>query len=187
MHHFKSARIHYLSFMIASVVVIGAPSFGFAQWSAAQQTQNNYLESYENERFGFRLRYPAAMFKPDRPPEGGDGQTFITEDGQAKIVTYAALNVEKLTPQTYRKTLLAEYGGYDLLDYQPQSKTWFVLSGFRGEKIFYEKIMFSCGNRVINVLAISFPKAEKLQYERVVEQLENDFKTGKGIDTANIC
>lgn len=147
----------------------------------------NEFVNYHNSRFGFRLRYPASTFRPGEPTENGDGQTFVTDDGQAKVVTYAALNAENLTPQAYRETLMSEYGGYDMLDYQPKGKTWFVLSGFRGDKIFYEKIMFSCNNKVINVLAVSFPTAEKSKYEPIVEQLEDNFRSGKGEQTSDIC
>ncbi len=178
-----SAAIVFFRLWGATVFAIGAAA---AQQVAAQSATND-LQSYRNERFGFQLRYPSPLFKPAKAREDGAGQTFVTDDGAAKIVTYAALNDENLTLKDYRRTLMVEYGGYDLLDYQPQGKTWFVLSGFRGESIFYEKIMFSCGNRVINVLAISFPTAQKPRYEPFVEQLEDDFKTGKGSDNASIC
>ncbi|MBC8049130.1 MAG: hypothetical protein H7X92_03150 [Chitinophagales bacterium] len=176
--------------LVVFVAGLCAATFAHAQQTQSQQTAlgapSDQLMDYRNDRFGFRLRYPGSTFKPNEPTSG-DGQTFITDDGRAKIVTHAALNAEKLTPQAYRKTLMSEYDGYDLLDYQPQGKTWFVLSGFRGDKIFYEKIMFSCGNKVINVLAVSFPTAEKTKYEPIVEQLEDDFTTGKGAETANLC
>ena len=31
-------------------------------------------------------------------------------------------------------------------------KSWFVLSGYRGETIYYQKVLFSCGDRIINIL-----------------------------------
>ncbi len=133
---------------------------------------------YTNERFGFHLRYPAQAFTAQPESENGDGRTFVTPDGRAKIVTYGASNDDNFTPLSYRKTLMANYGGYDMLDYQPIGKTWFVLSGYRGNMIYYEKVMFSCGNRVINVLAVNYPKEEKTHYDPIIEQLEDDFHPG---------
>lgn len=179
----RSVVITFFKLWGAAFLAIGA----IAAPPVAAQTDSNDLQTYRNERFGFQMRYPSPLFKPGKVRDDGAGQTFVTDDGAAKIVTYAALNDENLTLRDYRQTLMVEYGGYDLLDYQPQGKTWFVLSGFRGDSIFYEKIMFSCGSRVINVLAVSFPTAQKPSYERVVEQLENDFKTGRGSETASIC
>ncbi|MDX2263538.1 MAG: hypothetical protein NW215_01010 [Hyphomicrobiales bacterium] len=170
----------------AQAVAGVALALAFVSSPGRAQEAPSDLQTYQNERFGFTLRYPA-LFEPAPPPETGDGQTFITEDGRAKIVTYAALNTQAYTLSTYRRTLLANYDGYNLLDYQPRGKTWFVLSGFRGDRIFYEKVMFSCGDRVINVLAISFPTEEKPVYEPIVEQIEDDFKPGRGRDTPPNC
>lgn len=137
--------------------------------------------NYKNERFGFRLRYPSSVFKEQPPSERGDGQTFVTDDGRAKIVAYGTINDEGFSPAEYRKTILQEFGGgYDRMDYFPRGKTWFVLSGFRGESIYYQKVMFSCGNRVINVLSVTFPTAEKQYFENLVEKIEDNFKPGSG-------
>ena len=116
-----------------------------------------------------------------------DTLTLISNDGKAKIVTFGALNSDGVTPAEYRKTLLTEFGGYDQLDYQPAGKSWFVLSGYRGETIYYQKVMFSCQNKVVNVFSINFPTAEKPYYERLVEIMEDNFKTGRGSATPAGC
>jgi hypothetical protein len=46
--------------------------------------------------------------------------------------------------------------------------------------IYYQKVMFSCGDRVINALSITFPRAEKKFYEGLVEVMEDNFKPGIG-------
>jgi hypothetical protein len=131
---------------------------------------------YKNPRFGYTLSYPAGVFTPQPPPDNGDGQSFLSADGRAKVVVYGALNSENFTPSKYRETILREFGGYDQMDYSPTGKTWFVLSGFRGENIYYQKVMFSCGGSVINVLSVTFPRAEKKFYEGLVETMEDNFK-----------
>jgi hypothetical protein len=55
-----------------------------------------------------------------------------------------------------------------------------VLSGFRGENIYYQKVMFSCGGNVINALSVTFPRAEKPFYENLIEVMEDSFKPGSG-------
>jgi hypothetical protein len=44
------------------------------------------------------------------------------------------------------------------MTYLPRGRTWFVISGYRGDDIYYEKVMFSCGGSVVNVLAIPTQK-----------------------------
>jgi hypothetical protein len=145
------------------------------QASAAEQWSD-----YRNPRFGYTLSYPSSVFKPQPPSEKGDGQTFITADGRAKIVVYGTINDERFTPAEYRKTILKEFAGYDQIDYSPQGKTWFVLSGYRGDAIYYQKVMFSCGDRVINALSVTFPRAEKKFYEGLIEVMEDNFRPGSG-------
>jgi hypothetical protein len=50
--------------------------------------------------------------------------------------------------------------GYDELTYRPRGHSWFVLSGYRGDDIYYEKVMFSCAGQVINVMAITYPSGK---------------------------
>jgi hypothetical protein len=120
--------------------------------------------------------YPSNVFSRQPPADNGDGQSFLTADGRAKLVVFGAANRENFTPSKYRETILREFGGYDQMDYSPTGKTWFVLSGFRGENIYYQKVMFSCGGSVINVLSVTFPRAEKKFYEGLVEVMEDNFK-----------
>lgn len=143
--------------------------------------------TYENPRFGFSLYYPSNVFKPQPPAENGDGQVFLTDDGSAKIVVYGARNDEGYSLKEYRGIILSEFGGYDRLDYSPTGNSWFVLSGYREDKIYYQKVMFSCGNRIINALSVTFPTAEKPFYEGLIETIEDNFKTGRGTDTPPNC
>ncbi|MBX2804797.1 MAG: hypothetical protein KTR19_02400 [Hyphomicrobiales bacterium] len=113
--------------------------------------------------------------------------TLVTKDGESKIVVFGALNEDGVSPREYKKILIEEFGGYDKLDYQPVGRTWFVLSGFRGDSIYYQKVMFSCRNRVVNVFSINFPTDEKPYYERLVEIMEDNFKTGRGANTPSGC
>jgi hypothetical protein len=53
-----------------------------------------------------------------------------------------------------------------------------VLSGHRGDQIYYEKTIFSCSGRVVNVFAIAYPEAERQRFDSVVERMENSFKSG---------
>jgi hypothetical protein len=152
----------------------------FAAAPPADAQQGTAWSNYTNERFGFTLSYPSSVFRPQPPSDNGDGQTFLTDDGRAKVVVYATLNDEKFSPQQYRKTILKEFGGYDQMDYSPSGRTWFVLSGFRGDAIYYQKVMFSCGNRVISALSVTFPRAEKKFYEGLIERMEDRFKPGSG-------
>ncbi len=142
---------------------------------------------YQNERFGYRLAYPESWFEPGPVSANGDGRAFMTPDGRARIVVFGAHNSERLGLREYRETLLRDYDGYDELTYSPVGNTWFVLSGYRGDTIYYQKVMFSCAGRIINVLSISFPEADKPQFAPLVEGVEDRFRPGLGYDTPRGC
>ncbi len=143
--------------------------------------------TYKNARFGYSLYYPSGLFEAESPPTNGSGLTFVSENGRAKIVVFGTHNSENLSPKEYRRVLLEEFGGYDELDYSPTGRTWFVLSGYRGENIYYQKVIFSCSNRIINVFSMTFPTVEKPLYAGMIETMEDHFKTGRGEDTPDDC
>ena len=71
---------------------------------------------------------------------------------------------------------MKETDGYDDVTYSPSGETWLVISGFRNDRIFYEKYMFSDG--MIFAFGIDFPKERKPYYSPIVERIENSFKPG---------
>lgn len=174
----------------APLVFLMLTLFGMVAADAAAQNRpapGEHWTTYRNARFGYSFYYPTALFEAGRLPENGGGQTFNSRDGHAKIVVFATLNTEKYSPKQYREVILKDFGGYDEMSYSPTGQTWFVLSGYRGENIYYQKVMFSCGNRVINALSITFPTAEKPFYARLVEIIEDHFKPGHGADSPGGC
>jgi hypothetical protein len=162
-----------------SAVVIAALATSVPGSSGDAKAAQSWT-AYKNPRFGYTLSYPSSVFRPQAPAENGDGQSFLSADGKSKIAVYATVNDEHFTPAEYRETILKDFAGYNQIDYSPSGKTWFVLSGIRGDMIYYQKVMFSCGDRVINALSITFPRAEKKFYEGLVEVMEDNFKPGIG-------
>ena len=50
------------------------------------------------------------------------------------------------------------------------------MSGYRGDHIYYEKVMFSCRGRLVNVFAITYPVAKRSLFDPVVERMEDTFR-----------
>jgi hypothetical protein len=125
---------------------------------------------------GFNFTYPRDLFQPTE----GDGKPsfhyFVSRDSEAKFMVGAWNNEAGQTPHEFKRWLLANTGGYDEMTYVPRGRTWFVISGYRGDDIYYEKVMFSCGGGVVNVFAISYPKHQRGLYDPVVEQMEDSFR-----------
>ena len=134
---------------------------------------------YRNERFGFTLRYPGALFQPEKVSEAGDGQVFVSRDGSARLLVGALANDAGQSPASYQDTIAREsYAGYRI-DYRRLAGNWFVLSGEGNGKTFYEKVMFSCAGRLINSFAVVYPTDQRDTFDRVVEGMEKSFRPAR--------
>jgi hypothetical protein len=153
-------------------VVLSLASLGSAGAVPEQWT------SQSNPEFGFSFSYPKTMFS-QVPGERPSFHYFASTDTASKFLVGAWDNRNGTTPEEFKRWLVANAGGYDEVTYRPGGRSWFVLSGYRGEQIYYEKVMFSCGGRVANVYAMSYPTAQRARYDSVVERMEDYFRPGR--------
>jgi hypothetical protein len=134
---------------------------------------------YVNERFGFSLRYPANLFAPERRSDAGDGEVFAGVRGRGRLLVGALENSDGHTIGSYLNMIRQQsYADYNV-DYAPRGATWFVLSGENGRDVFYEKVMFSCGGRIINSFALIYPIESKREFDPIVEGIEKTFRPGQ--------
>jgi hypothetical protein len=151
---------------LSVIAAIGpAPSEASERWTDQNDPQ-----------FGFSYSFPQSMFASVE----GDGKPgfhyFVADNVDAKFLVGAWDKEDDATPEHFKRWMIANAGGYEEITYQPRGRSWFVLSGYRGDQIYYEKVMFSCGARVVNILAIAYPTSERHQFDPVVERMEDTFK-----------
>jgi len=134
--------------------------------------------TYRNARYGFSLSYPYRQFLPQEPFVEA-GRMWISRDGNARMYAAAVPNADRMSLRDYRALILKQnYPGAEL-DYAPVRKTWFVVSGTRDDVMFYERVTFTCGGRLINRWAMLYPVAERDHYDRIVEQVAKDYRAGR--------
>jgi hypothetical protein len=168
-------RCALVRLFLSAVLAVGALGVS-ASWTATQGQEE--IATYTNKRFGFTLSYPTARFRP-REPLSEEGRVWISHDGSARLLAGALSNAEGMSLKDYREFILKEsYAGAEI-DYAPIRDTWFVLSGTRDGTIFYERVTFTCGGRLINSWAILYPAAERQLYNRVVEQVARSYRAGQ--------
>ena len=126
-------------------------ALGVAVWVAGGIGENANAalaadwKEYRNERFGLSLHYPADVFTLDRAAEAGDGQLFVSQNGDARLLVGGLIDESGFSPASYRSYLTRKSYGQYQIDYRPSGSNWFVLSGEGNGQIVYEKVMFSCG------------------------------------------
>lgn len=164
--------------MTASRTALLAAAAFFAFVPIEASAQSPRWTDLEDAGYGVSILYPAGIFEPVALDEPGM-RAFESTDGKAKFLVGARSNAKDDTPQSYRRHLLKDFNRYDDVTYQPSGGNWFVLSGYRGGEVYYEKVAFSCDRSVVNVFAISYPVADRARYDPVVERMENTFKAGR--------
>ena len=147
--------------------------------SAAAREGSGGWTTYVNERFGFSLRYPADVFISDRQSAAGDGEVFSVVQGEGRLLVGALENNNGYTVAEYMDLLRRQSYARFTVTYARRSASWFVVSGDDGRDVFYEKVMFSCGGRLINSFSLLYPTASKLRFDPIVERIENTFRAGQ--------
>jgi hypothetical protein len=186
MKHRSTAGICGKAVATAAAIVFSGMVAASAAPKHQQMPEDGWI-TYKNDDLGYSFYYPSTFFEPQGIAAATEAKIFLSPDKRAKIVVSAVENDEGFTLAGYRKTVLGEFSGYERLDYSPKGQTWFVLSGYRGENIYYQKVLFSCGNGVINVFSITFPTADRAFHEGLVEVMEDNFRPGPGKDTPAGC
>ena len=140
---------------------------------------------YQNERYGTTIEYPPS-FKPLPPPDNNDGRKFESADGGAFSV-FASFNALDYSLVEYRDSILKNLDAGSVVTYQAQSQTdgddWFVISGTKGDDIFYEKHRLSYRGEMIESLVISYPASLKATYDPIVARMAKSFRSGSGFQT----
>jgi hypothetical protein len=137
-------------------------------------------QNYRSERFGYNLLFPADVFMPRGKSPNGDRFEFVSRDSEARLKVFATYNIDNIGLLEYRAAVVRDFGGYDKMVYGPIGQSWFVLSGTRGGNIYYQKVLFSCGGRIINAFALTYPSQQKREYDDIVTGIEKSFRASSG-------
>ena len=127
---------------------------------------------YCNARFGQCADIPAT-YRSDPPPENGDGLVFRDGAGMSITVSamYNALNDSVASQRQSNIELEAAP------TYQAQGSNWFVISGVKGDNIFYLKSFVT--KSTISDLWIEYPAARKADYDAVVARVVKSFTSAR--------
>ncbi len=150
-------------FLTALAALPAAPALG----------QQRDWRRYMVERFGTRIDYPADVFAPQPAPANGDGRAFASFDGRASFLLYAYENTLGYSLQGLResdKTL------YDDVTYETGESSWYVVSGFIGDRVGYHRKLLRRG--VVHAFEISYPALAKPAYDGITGRMSRSFGAG---------
>jgi serine/threonine-protein kinase len=143
---------------------------------AAAATAAPQYRNYVNERFGTTADIPADWIA-DAPPENGDGLRFHSPDQHATLAVYGRLNISDSVEEAMKE--YEEPGKDETITYRHRERRAVVVSGTRGDTIFYSKHVLSCRDEIWNSIHLEYPAAEKAAYDALVARVAQSLRPGR--------
>jgi len=168
--------------MMRRKLLLACVVFGFVGLSvfAAPAKADQWL-TYHNDRYGTTIDYPD-QFKPEPPPDADDGRKFKDAQG-AEFAVYASYNALDFNLAKYQDYTLKNLDPGEVVTYQAHGDNWFVISGTKGDSIFYERHLLSHGGQMTEAFSIAYPVAAKLSYDPLVARMAKSLRPGKGFQS----
>lgn len=136
-------------------------------------------QTYRNDRFGATADIPAG-WRMGQAPENDDGRVFTSPDGRATITVSGIFVV---LPRFQEIELMTKPAAGETIDYKRQGRDWIVVSGRKGDRIFYRKSLLSCGGTVWNTVYLDYPAADKAAFDPIIAHVATSLRGGKGWGT----
>ena len=141
------------------------------------------FDTYCNARFAYCIEYPKGIIYPQPESQNGDGRVFKNKQGEEVLTVFGRLNADPdggtiSLEQQYDDDLhgaLEENVNKDrVITYQKLGKTFFVISGYKKGKIFYQKTLLK--EDAFAYAILEYSENEKEVFDKVSERLFKSFK-----------
>jgi hypothetical protein len=141
---------------------------------------------YCNARFGYCIKYPDKILKPQREAQNGDGRAFTDKRGDNVLLVFGSRNDDKKgDPIPIQKIYDLELKGGQFhehpnrtITYSKLGKTFYVISGIEDGKIYYQKTFQLTGENdgYFAEAILTYDQTEKLTYDQVSKDIFSSFK-----------
>jgi serine/threonine-protein kinase len=157
-----------VSKLVALAVVV---SIALLTVSARAQTLEWTI--YQDSEVGCRLDYPSTVFTL-LPRASDEPQRFAGPDERTSFTIIGADNPSGHTTADIRTGYRRASTG-DEITYERTTRDFLVVSGYRGDRIFYTKVSISGDGESACILELVYPRADKLKFDRIVTRMSRSF------------
>jgi len=137
------------------------------------------FNKYQNGRFGYVISYPGGLLLPQGEAENGDGQRFVSKERDVEMLVWGNYNTldESLESNYQRDTTEKSKVHPDKrVTYKHLKGNSYVVSGYIGDKIFYQKTIHVDTVDAFLTFYISYPIKKKKKYDSVVSIISKSFR-----------
>ena len=125
-------------------------------------------KTYTNARYGFTIAYPSGILVPQGESDNGDGQKFISRNGNATLTAFGANRLERSLQDEFRSAQENRNVTYRVL-----KNDWFVVSGTESGKVFYQKTLLR--GDAFKTLIIEYDETERARFDSITTRIARSF------------
>ena len=130
-------------------------------------------QTYEDDSRLCRLEYPSSLFHRGSVDDD-DFLKFFSRGGDATFRIATRANEGQWSPEDIKAEFVKNTNS--ILVYDRENENFLVLSGFRGDNVFYSKIALSEDRKQLCILHISYPSSEKQVFNDIVPRMSRSFR-----------
>src|SRR5262245_2444618 len=104
----------------------------------------------------------------ERADAGRSSNRFVSPSGTAWVAFYVRPVEDETREERFKAVAFADDGE---VTYLRGERDWLVVSGVRGEQIFYRKVVLACGEHQWRHIAFEYPAKEKRQFDQLVSRI----------------
>lgn len=124
-----------------------------------------------------------ALIPPDWQPaaqeQNWQGRRFVSPNGDAWLAVYSSPADAQALDEHLKKVAFVE--GEDIT-YMRRDRDWMVVSGFKGDRIFYRKVVLACGGSAWRHIAFEYPAEAKRAFDRFVTRVAGAMDIAARVD-----
>lgn len=134
---------------------------------------------YGNARFGYEVSYPPDLLIPQGEAENGDGQCFLSREGDVELCVWGSHNAMDETIQSnFQKDIQEKTPGHPdkSVTFKQIKGSTYVVSGYLGDKIFYQKTIHIPQDDIFTTCYLIYPADKKQEFDSVVTSISKSFQ-----------
>lgn len=138
-----------------------------------------HYEKYCNDKYDYCVEYPSLLMA-EGESDSGDGQVFLSHENSNSLTIYRDfrdLAEQNFSLQSAMQTDIASKSINNekrIVTYKKLGEKFYVISGYIGDKIFYQKSVYSNERFVTAIL--EYEKQDREIYNDVCQKLFNSLK-----------
>jgi hypothetical protein len=137
------------------------------------------FKKYVNVRFGYEISYPETILLPQGEADNGDGQRFLSKEGDVEMLVWGSNNaLDETLKSNFKKDTKEKTREHPdkRVTYKRLKGNSYAVSGYIGEKIFYQKTIHIRDVDAFFTFYISYPITKKNIYDPAVSKISKSFQ-----------